>query len=121
MKKSKNDRRIILGTNVKLGKVNDVALVAETVYVKPAGYLADIYVRLDKKSTQFNRNFSYTLSDEPVVVKAIRQLIKKVGLRGYSDIIRAELGMQADEELVFETNNTFERSITKQFGWEKLD
>lgn len=120
MKNKKIDRRIILGTNAKIGKVNGVELVAKTVYVKPCGYLADIYVELDKKSTDFNLQFDDTLADQKVVEDAIKQLVKKNGLKGYKDICRAELGMQADNELVFETDNAFEHSITSKFGWEQL-
>ena len=120
MKNKKIDRRIILGTNIKLGKVNGVELVAKTVYVKPCGYLADIYVELDKRSTDFNLQFDDTLADQKVVEDAIKQLVKKNGLRGYTQICRAELGMQADDELVFETSDAFENSLTKKFGWEQL-
>ena len=113
---------IVLGKNVDLGTVDGLKFKAELVYVRRSGYLADIYVTLDDQSTKNNKKLGYlNIASELPLIKSIRNIVKQNGLNGSKGVWSAESGIQGYKSIVFETNEIFEKSLTKKFGWVKKD
>jgi hypothetical protein len=118
--RSKN--MIILGKNINLGTVDGLKFKAKLVYVRKSGYLADIYVTLDDQSTKNNKKLGLlNVASELPLIKSIRNLVRENGLDGSKGVWSAESGIQGYKSIVFETNEIFEKSLTKKFGWKKLD